>query len=153
MFLSACGYRIIGSKFLPFDSVTIRHVQNETYEPRLEEILHNALSNEFISQGIEVRKSGGDVELEATVTTFLLGAIGVVDETVREQELIMLVDIKITDEGRVTEFKAMQSPIKITFQSSGTVSEIVAYKERAMNKAGREIAKEIVGQIIIRYAK
>ena len=76
-----------------------------------------------------------------------------VDETVREQELIMLVDIKITDEGRVTEFKAMQSPIKITFQSSGTVSKIVAYKERAMNKAGREIAKEIVGQIIIRYAK
>jgi hypothetical protein len=142
-----------GSKLLPFNSITIRPVQNKTYEPRLEERLHNALSNEFINQGIEVKISGGDVELQATVTSFLLGAVGAVDETVKEQEIIMQVDIKLTDKDRVTEFKTMQSPIKITFESVGGVSDSVANKELSTDKASREIAREIIGQIIMRYAK
>ncbi len=153
LFIASCGYRMTGSRLLPFNSITIKPVLNKTYEPGLEERLHNALSNEFINQGIEVRASGGDVELEATVTAFLLGAVGSVDGIVKEQELIMKVDIKLTDKGRVTEFRAMQSPIKITFQSTGTVSESAAHKESAADKASREIAKEIVSRIIMRYAK
>ena len=142
-----------GSKLLPFNSITIRPVQNKTYEPRLEERLHNALSNEFINQGIEVKISGGDVDLQATVTSFQLGAVGAVDETVKEQEIIMQVDIILTDKDRVTEFKTMQSPIKITFESVGNISESVANKELSTDKASREIAREIIGQIIMRYAK
>ncbi len=152
-FLSSCGYRIIGSKFLPFDSITIKPVKNKTYEPRLEEILHNALSNEFVNQGIEVKATGASVELETTITAFELGAIGAVAEIVKEQELIMRVDIKVIDEEKVTEFKAMKSPIKVTFQTTGTVSESVAHKERAIDKASAEIAKEVVSKIIIQYAK
>jgi hypothetical protein len=142
-----------GSKLLPFNSITIRPVQNKTYEPHLEERLHNALSNEFINQGIEVKISGGDVDLQATVTSFQLGAVGAVDETVKEQEIIMQVDIKLTDKDRITEFKTMQSPIKITFESVGNISESVANKEVSTDKASREIAREIIGQIIMRYAK
>lgn len=153
LFLSSCGYRIIGSKFLTFDSITLKQVKNMTYEPGLEERMHNALASEFINQGIEVKAAGGDVTLETAITTFALGAIGAVDETIKEQEVIMHVDIRITDNGNFTEFKAMQSPIKITFQSTGTVSEAVAYKESATDKACREIAKEIVGRIIMKYAK
>lgn len=151
--LTSCGYHMTGSKLLPFNSITIRPVLNKTYEPRLEERLHNALSNEFINQGIEVKISGGDVELQATVTSFLLGAVGAVDETVKEQEIIMQADIILTDKDRVTEFKTMQSPIKITFESVGNISESVANKELSTDKASREIAREIIGQIIMRYAK
>jgi outer membrane lipopolysaccharide assembly protein LptE/RlpB len=153
LLLISCGYHMTGSKLLPFNSVTIRPVQNKTYEPRLEERLHNALSDEFIDQGIEVKTSGGDVELQAAITSFQLGAIGAVDETVKEQEIIMRVDIKLTDKDRVTEFKRMRSPIKITFESVGNVSQSVANKERATDKASREIAREIIGKIIMRYAK
>lgn len=138
---------------LPFDSITIRAVQNKTYEPRLEEKLHYALSSEFINQGISVNKTGGDVELEAAVTSFLLGAVGAVDEAVKEQELIMEVDIRIADRGRVTEFNNMRSPVKITFESTGSVTRSAANKEMATKKACSEIAKEIVSQIILRYAK
>jgi hypothetical protein len=144
---------MVGSRHLPFESITIKSVKNKTYEPRLEEKLHNALSNEFINQGIEVKKTGGDVELEATVTTFLLGAIGAVDETVREQELIMLVDIKIIDKKDIKEFKDLKSPTKITFQTTGNVSEIVAFEELATDKASAEIAQELVSRLIIYYAK
>ena len=65
----------------------------------------------------------------------------------------MHVDLKLISNGKVTEFKEMASPIKITFQTTGTVSQSVANKEKAADKACREIAKEIVSKIIIQYAK
>ncbi len=151
--LFGCGYHLIGSKLVPFNSVTIKQVQNNTYEPGLEERLHNALSREFINQGIEIRNAGGDVEIEATVKGFELGAIGAVDEKIKEQSIIMKVNIKLADQGKITEFKTMESPIKITFPSTGTVTESVAHKERAMDKACSEIATEIVSRIVLIYAK
>jgi len=152
-FNSSCGYRIVGSEFLTFQSVTIASVKNQTYEPKLEERLHIALSREFIRQGIEVKIKDGDVDLEATVTLFQLGAVGAVDEIIREQEIILEADIKVDDQGKIAMFKSMRSPLKITFQSTGSVNEAAARKDIATEKACSEIAKEIVGQLIVRYAK
>lgn len=151
--VTSCGYRVIGSQSIPFDSVTIKPVKNMTYEPGLEDRLHNALSTEFINQGIEVKTGGGDVKLEATVKSFLLGAVAAIDEIVKEQDITMSVDIEMIDNERVIRFESMGSPIKITFQSTGSVSSSAAEKEMAADKACREIAKEIVSKIIIRYAK
>ena len=153
LFISSCGYRIIGSSLLPFDSINIKHVENKTYEPRLEESLHLALSKEFMNQGIKVNTADAEVALEVAVTGFNLGVIGAIDETIKEQELIMTVDIRIVGNGEVTEFKSMRSPIKITFQATGSVSDAVALKEKAIDKASSEIAKEIVGRIILKYAE
>ncbi len=151
--VSSCGYHMVGSRFLPFDSINIRHIDNRTYEPRLEEKLHNALSEEFINQGIKAEGVSADITLEASITRFELGAIGAVDESVREQEIIMLVDIKVIDKGDVIEFKSMGSPILITFQTTGTVPQTVDLRDRATIKASREIARDIVGRIIMNYAK
>ncbi len=153
MFMSSCGYRIVGSGVLPFNSITIKPVRNNTYEPGLEEKMHIALAGEFINQGIEVKTAGGDFDMEATITTFALGAIGAVDEAVKEQQIIMHVDLKLTGNGKITEYWQISSPIKITFQSTGTVSESVARKETAADKACREIAQEIVSRIIIDHAQ
>jgi len=153
LFISSCGYRVVGSSLLPFDSLNIKHIENKTYEPRLEESLHSALSKEFINQGIKVNKANADVALEVTVTSFTLGMIGAVDDAIKEHELIMTVDIRIVDKGKVTEFKSMRSPIKITFQAIGSVSDAVVQKDRAIDKASSEIAKEIVGRIILKYAE
>ena len=151
--ISSCGYRMVGSTFLPFQSIYIKQVVNRTYEPRLEERLHDALSREFIRQGIEVRSSSAESELEAVVTSFELGAIAAVDDVVQEQELLMSVDIKLIEGERVIEFMGMRSPIRITFQATGTVSENVANKDAATDRACTEIAEEIVGRINISYAK
>ena len=153
LLLSSCGYHMVGSGFLPFDSINIKHVDNRTYEPRLEEKLHHALSEEFINQGIKAEGSTADITLEAVITRFELGAIGTVDERVREQNIIMLVDIKVIDKGDVIEFKSMGSPIMITFQTTGTVPQTVDLRDRATIKASREIAKDIVSRIIMNYDK
>jgi len=151
--VSSCGYRVIGSKFLPFDSITIQPVRNSTYEPLLEESLHFALSSEFISQGIEVLPAGGDAELKVNVTEFKLNAIGVVDENVQEQGMDILLDAELKNEKETVKFMSVTSPISITFQVSGTVGDSIVNKERAIDRAAREIAKEIVSRIMTRYAE
>jgi len=153
LFLSSCGYRVVGSTLLDFDSINIKHVENKTYEPRLEDRMHLALSKEFTNQGIAVNSADAEVTLEATVIGFELGAIGAVNDIIKEQELVMEVDIRIVDKGNIITLNSMRSPIKITFQVAGTVSESVAHKETAIDKACSEIAKEIIGRIILLYAK
>ena len=153
VFFSSCGYHMVGSKHLDFKSVTIKPVENKTYEPKLEESLHRALSEEFISQGIKVVAYDGDISIETKINTFELGSIAAIDENVQEQSVTMRVDVKILDKERVIEFVAMESPIRITFQSTGTVSDSVIHKERAIDKACREIAGEIVGKMVLRYAE
>ena len=144
---------MVCSKHLPFSSVTIKPIQNNTYEPKLEDKLHKSLSEEFISQGINVLTSNGDVNIGATITTFELGSIAAINENVQEQTITMKVDVKIIDRERVIEFSSMESPIKITFQTAGTVTDSVMLKERAIEKACREIANEIVGKMVLRYAE
>lgn len=124
-----------------------------TYEPRLEERLHRALSREFIAQGIKVRHIGGDITLESTITAFKLSPIASVEDRVQEQEVVFTVDIKVIDDGNIIEFVSMQSPIRITFQASGSVTDSVILKERSIDKASSEIAREIISRIIIRYAE
>ncbi len=153
LLLLSCGYQMVGSKPLPFKSITIKSVQNKTYEPKLEDRLHNALSREFIAQGIKVMSKGGDIRMEAVITAFELRSIAAISETVQEQVIKMTVDIRLIDEARVTEFTSMESPIRITFPTTGTVIESVVQKERAIDKASLEIAKEIISRIIIKYAE
>ena len=160
---SSCGYRMVGSKYLPFDSIAIRPVQNMTYEPKLKEKLHNALSREFITQGINIVPADRPdtlgtvpdrgIVLETRITTFELRTIAAVDEQVKEQEIIMLVDATIMDTNTMSEFKAVKSSIQITYQATGTVSEANARKDGAIDKACAEIAKEIADKIFIKYVK
>jgi hypothetical protein len=133
--------------------VTIKPVINKTYEPGLEERLHNALSREFIAQGIRVKAINGDIDMTTTITNFELGALAYIDEIVQEQDITLKVDIIIMDKNEVMEFRSMQSPIRVTFRSTGTVNESVVEKEKAIDKSCREIAREIISKIIIKYAE
>ncbi|MBI4686618.1 MAG: hypothetical protein HY756_02400 [Nitrospirae bacterium] len=151
-FLSSCGYHVIGAKSLPFNSVTIKPVINKTFEPRLEERLHMALSKEFIRHGINIVPRG-DIELDTAIIKFDLGEIAVVDERVKEQSIIMRVDIKVMRRGETTEFLSVEPPIQITFPSAGSVNEAVIQKQKAIEKACAEIARELIGRLIIRYVQ
>lgn len=149
--LYSCGYRLIGSKHMPFDSVMVRPVKNLTYEPLLEDHFHRALSREFTINGIKMVREGGDIDIETVITNFSLSALGAVDERIKEQTINMSVDLRIVDNGNVTEFKGMGSPIRITFESTGSISDAVANKEKAIVKISEEIAKEVMSRIVQTY--
>ncbi len=150
--VSSCGYQVIGTRSLPFNSVTIKPIINKTFEPRLEERLHMALSKEFIRHGISIVPNG-DIELATSIIRFDLGEIAVVDERVKEQSIIMRVDIKVTPGGEKAELLSIEPPIQITFPTAGSVNEAVIQKQKAIEKACAEIARELMGRLIIRYVQ
>ncbi len=153
LFISSCGYQMVGSRPLPFNSVTIKPVVNRTYEPKLEDYLHNALSKEFLAQGIRLMTDGKGAVLDVSINRFELSAIASVDDKVQEQVITMIYDARIEEGGGVIEFKSMQLPVRITYHAAGTVSESVIEKQKAIEKASSEIAREIISKIILRYAE
>ena len=153
LLFSACGYQMVGSKLLPFNSVIIKPVVNRTYEPKLEDYMHDALSREFLSQGIMVVADGNGAVLDVSINRFELSAIASVDDKVQEQAISMTYDVSIEEGGRVKEFDSLQLPVRITFHSSGTVSESVIEKQRAIERSCSEIARDIISKIILRYAE
>lgn len=155
-FLTSCGYHMVGSTSLPFHTVVIKQVLNKTYEPQLEDVLHDALSREFISQGINVTsRSTADngAILETVISAFSVNTIAASDDKVKEQAVVMYVDFRLTDDKRVMEFRSVSSPINITFQATGSVTDSVVEKQKAVERASAEIAKELVSRIILIYAK
>jgi outer membrane lipopolysaccharide assembly protein LptE/RlpB len=154
--LYGCGYHIVGSTSIPFDNIVIRPVQNKTYEPGLEDVMHHALSREFITQGINV-KSLGSLDnmavLETVIRDFSLNTVAVSDDEVKEQSVVMKVDFRLIEDSRVIEFNSVKSPIKITFQAAGSVTESVIEKQKAIERVTQEIARELVSRIVLRYVE
>ncbi|HCC69157.1 MAG TPA: hypothetical protein DEP99_04650 [Nitrospiraceae bacterium] len=154
LLLSSCGYHLVGSGQLPFNSATIEGVDNRTYEPRLEERLHKALSEEFLAQGIRVMSTkGGDLELKPTVTYFAMTPIAEVGGRVQEYAIVMKVNVRLKVREEIIELKDVESPLRITFKAESSVRDVVMEKEKATDRACREIAREIINKLLIRYAK
>jgi len=154
--LYGCGYHLVGSSSIPFDTILVLPVQNKTHEPLLEDVMYHALSSEFISQGIRVVSTGQrdtKTRLETVIRSFSVNTIAASDNTVKEQSIMMEVDFRLIEGRRVMEFISVRPPINITFQATGSVTEAVIEKQRAMERAAQEIAKELVSRIALRYAE
>ncbi len=54
--LSGCGYTIHTKASLPFEDIQIGTIENKTYEPKLQDRLNKSLTEEFLKQGIAVRR-------------------------------------------------------------------------------------------------
>jgi len=147
---------MVGSTSFPFSKVVIKEVINKTYEPGLEEAMHNALSREFILHGIGVtsKETGeGIPQLETVIKVFAVNTIAVSDNKVVEQALLIQVDFRFIDNKRITEFRSISSPINVTFQTTGDISQAVVEKQKAIERLSTEVAKELVSRLAMRYAK
>ncbi len=156
LILYGCGYHMVGSSSIPFDTIVVLPVQNKTQEPLLEDVMHRALSSGFISQGIRVTSTGDRdrrARLETVIRSFSVNTVAASDDKVKEQSVVMEVDFRLIEGERVMEFTSVKSPIAITFQATGSVTEAVIEKQRAIERAAEEIAKELVSRIALRYAE
>lgn len=52
--ISGCGYTLRNKATLPFDSIQIVRIENKSLEPKLQDRLYLALTQEFLKQGISV---------------------------------------------------------------------------------------------------
>jgi len=145
-----CGYSIHGRASLPFDSIQIGKIENLTVEPKLQDRLHKALTDEFLKQGIAVYHDA-DYKLNGTINQFELRILSEKADIATEYEVIIKGDFRLIDpSGNVKEFKNIISPFIVSFSGPGPLDELIASKELASEKAIKDMAMEIVGILIYR---
>ncbi len=148
IFFFGCGYSIHDKASLPMGEIQIMDVQNKTYEPKLQDRLNEALTKEFLKHGIKVTENAS-YKLSGVIDTFELRVLSEKEGVAIEYEVIIQGDFKIIDStGRSKEFKNIGSPFIVSIYSRGQLDELIALKELASDRAVRDLAMEIVANII-----
>jgi hypothetical protein len=140
---------------MPFESITIDPVINRTYEPRLEEFLHRALSEAFIEQGIQVVDQGGDYHLSSFIKEFRTISESEFrsDEVERgvvvEQRVTMFVNFILTGDGKRDRYTRIENPYKFTHDATGSVQSAIVRREADIKRVCREIALDLITRIVL----
>ncbi len=146
--LYGCGYTIHGKMSLPFASIQVGKIENTTLEPKLQDKLQRALTEEFLKQGISVNPDGG-YKLSGKIYQFDLRVLSEKKDIATEYEVIIKGDFSLVDpSGNIEDFKNIGSPFIVSFQSSDMLEEVLALKEIVSERAIRDMATEIVSILI-----
>ena len=142
-----CGYKLQGRESLPFDSVRIGRIENKTYEPKLEDKLQKALADELIKNGIMISKNSEHV-INGVIEAFELKALSEKEGIAVEYEVIIKGKFFLTSpEGKATELRNSGAFI-VSFYNEGSLQEIMASKEQAIEIALKNLSSEIRAGII-----
>jgi len=145
-----CGYTLHGKASLPFQAIHIGIIENRTVEPKLQDKLYKALTDEFLKQGIAVYH-GADYHLKGRIDQFELRILSETSDVATEYEVIMKGGFIITDpSGHGKELKDVGSPFIISFSATDNLTGLLALKELASDRAVRDMAQEIVAALIYR---
>ncbi|MBI5188729.1 MAG: hypothetical protein HZA07_06645 [Nitrospirae bacterium] len=149
--LFGCGYTIHSKISLPFDSIQIGKIENKTLEPKLQDRLHKALTEEFLKHGIQVGATGSGYRLECIIEHFDLNTLSERNDITVEYEVVIRGNFKLIDpSGNAKDFKDICSPFIVSFPSSGRLEDVLAYKELVSERVVRDMAMEIVAILIHR---
>ena len=148
--LAGCGYTLHGKASLPFDSIQIGSIENTTVEPKLQDRLYQLLTEEFLKQGIRVSPEADHI-LNGTINLFDLRILSEKKGIATEYEVVIGGDFQlIIPSGDIQKLERIRSPFIVSFKSQELLEDVIANKERASEKALRDMAFEIVGNIIYR---
>jgi hypothetical protein len=139
-----------GKASLPFDSIQIGSIENTTVEPKLQDKLYQLLTEELLKHGIRVSPDA-DHTLNGTINMFDLRILSEKKGVATEYEVVIGGDFQlIMPSGDILELERIRSPFIVSFKSQELLEDVIANKERASEKALRDMAFEIVGNIIYR---
>jgi hypothetical protein len=148
--VSGCGYQIHNKAALPFTAIKIGQIENKTLEPKLQDRLYAALTEEFLKQGVDVHPGAG-YKISGTIHQFDLRVLSEKSDVAVDFEVIIKADFTLTDPaGNTKEFKNITSPFIISFSGTGLLNDLIASKELASERAMRDMAMEIVAGLIYR---
>jgi hypothetical protein len=145
-----CGYTMYGRATLPFDSIQIGTIENTTVEPKLQDKLYQTLTEEFLKQGIIVSPDA-DYKLSGKINRFEMRILSEKSGIATEYEVNIKGDFQlVTPSGDIQDFKNIGSPFIVSLQSKDVLEDIIAKKERVSKKALRDMAMEIIANLIYR---
>lgn len=142
-----CGYTLYGKANLPFQSITVSKIVNKTNEPRLEDKMRIALTDELMKSGFVVDGSSGN-RIEGSVTTFVLNTLSEKSGVAAEYEVVIKGEFRLIDTfGRAMALR-QRGVFIVSFSSTDSLQNVVARKEMAIEKALKDFSSEIVASII-----
>ncbi len=145
--LSGCGYTIYGKSTLPFQSIAISKIVNRTFEPRLEDRMQVALTDELMRSGFLVDSNSG-YRIIGNLTTFELKTLSEKERVAVEYEVTIKGDFRLVDPfGRTRELRN-RGVFIVSFPSTDSLQNVIALKERAIERALKDLSSEIVASII-----
>ena len=146
----SCGYAIHSKASLPFHAIQIGTIENRTVEPKLQDKLYKALTDEFLRQGIMVYQ-GADHQLKGKINQFELHILSEASDVATEYEVIIKGEFTATGpSGYVRELKGVGSPFIISFSAADNLTGLLALKDLASDRAIRDMAQQIVAALIYR---
>jgi hypothetical protein len=145
---AGCGYSLQNKANLPFQSIQIGKIENITVEPKLQDILYRALTDEFLKHGVSVDPNAG-YKLSGIINHFELLILSEKSDIATEYEVVIKGNFNLTDpSGKIKELKNTISPFIVSFSGPGPLNDLIASKEKASEKAMKDMAMEIVGIIL-----
>jgi outer membrane lipopolysaccharide assembly protein LptE/RlpB len=147
LLVAGCGYTIYGKANLPFQSITVSKIVNKTYEPRLEDKMQTALTDELMRSGFVIDGSSGN-RIEGSIATFVLNTLSEKSGVAVEYEVVIKGDFKLIDPLGKTRELRQRGVFIVSFSSTDSLQNVVARKEMAIEKALKDFSSEIVASII-----
>lgn len=145
-----CGYSIHPQSALPAKEVEIGLIENITVEPKLQDKLQRALTEEFMKQGIRVVR-GAEHRITGVVNRFDLVSLSEKGGITVEYRVMVSAEFRLLNrEGRVIEVKKISSPFIVSLIDQGDLGNLLATKDTAEERAMADIAMEIVGAFMFR---
>ncbi len=146
--VSGCGYSMQRHSALPFTEISIGRIENATLEPKLQDKLYRALTEEFMKQGISVSPAA-DLKLMGTISRFDMVGLSEKNGVIAEYRVIAVMEFSLVDaEGRTKLKKTVNTPFIVDFTGSPDLGVLMATKEVAEERAMADIAMEVAGSLI-----
>jgi hypothetical protein len=148
LLLSSCGYSVYSHSDLPFKEIQIGAIENRTLDPKLQDKLHTALTEEFMKNGIMVNPYA-ETKISAVIHEFDMTVLSEKKEITIEYRVVINADFILEDkDGRKKEFRRIDSPFIVSFASSEDLAMLLAKKELVEERAMRDVAMRIIGALI-----
>ena len=146
--LSGCGYSLYTHRDLPFKEINIGTIENKTLEPKLQDKLHAALTEEFMKNGIMVDPYAG-TKISAVLNKFDITVLSEKEEITIEYRVLISADFIVEHkDGSKKDFRKIDSPFIVSFASSEDLAALLAKKELVEERAMRDVAIRIIGALI-----
>lgn len=147
--ISGCGYSALKKSDMPFNEIYIAKINNNTFEPKLQDKLYRMLAETLSEYGIEI-SSASRYRLESDITKFEIKTISEKDLITTEYLILLFCDFRLIDTqtGSMKKIEGITDPFTKYFIAKGKIENVVAQKEIATESSMRDISKELVRHII-----
>lgn len=144
---SGCGYTLHGKTSLPFNSITIGKIVNRTFEPGLEDMMRLTLTDELIRIGFVIDGNSA-YKIDGAINTFELRTLSTKQGLAVEYEVVITGDFRLTEPSGKTRGLRNSGAFITSFLSTESLQGVMAMKEKAIERALRDLSSEIAASII-----